>query len=111
VNKVNTRVELRLHVESSISWMPYEVIQRLLVNESNRINNEGYLIITSQEYRTQLQNRKDAMNKLENILKESWIRPKVRKLREGLSRRTKEDRKEMKRRNSIKKEGRKSVDF
>jgi hypothetical protein len=51
------------------------------------------------------------MNKLESILRESWIRPKVRKFREGLSRRTKEDRKEMKRRNSIKKEGRKSVDF
>ena len=51
------------------------------------------------------------MNKLENILRESWIRPKVQKLREGLSERTKENRKETKRRNSIKKEGRRSVDF
>jgi peptidyl-tRNA hydrolase ICT1 len=111
VNKVNTRVEMRLHIASSSSWMPHEVMQRLLINESNRINSEGYLIVTSQEYRTQLQNRKDAMNKLENILKESWIRPKIRKLREGLSKRSKENRREMKRRNGLKKESRKNVDF
>ena len=111
VNKVSTKVEMRLHVESSSSWMPPEVIRRLLANESNRISREGYLTVTSQEYRTQIQNRKDAMRKMEEILRASWVRPKVRKMREGLSKRTKDNRKEMKRNLSLKKEGRKSVDF
>ena len=111
VNKVSTKVEIRLHVRSSSSWMPEEVMRRLLANESNRISGEGYLAVTSQEYRTQVQNRTDAMRKLEEILRASWVRPKVRRMREGLSKRTKENRKEMKRKISLKKEGRKSVDF
>ena len=84
---------------------------RLIDNEANRISKDGYLVITSQEYRTQLQNRKDAIRKLEGMVKESWDRPKVRKMRVGLSKKTKENRKDMKRKIGLKKEGRKRVDF
>jgi peptidyl-tRNA hydrolase ICT1 len=97
VNKVNTKVELRFHVPTA-SFLPNEVQERLLVNEANRINNEGYFSISSQEYRTQIQNRKHVMKKLEDILKECWARPKERKLREvGFSsKESKENRKETK---------------
>ncbi|KAL7541660.1 hypothetical protein ACHAXR_011117, partial [Thalassiosira sp. AJA248-18] len=110
VNKVNTKVELRFHLPTA-SWIPSEVKTRLQTNESNRINSEGYMTVTSQEHRTQLQNRKDAMKKLENIVRESWARPKVRKLRRGLTKKAKEKRRENKKKVSLKKEGRRRVDF
>ena len=110
VNKVNTKVELRFHLDTA-TWIPQEVRQRLKSNESNRINSQGYMTITSQEYRTQLQNRKDAIKKLQDIIKTSWARPKVRKMRKGLSKKAKENRRENKKRNSTKKESRRRVEF
>ena len=110
VNKVNTKVEVRFHLDSA-SWIPQEVRQRLKSNEANRINNDGYFTVTSQEYRTQLQNRKDVMKKLQDIIKNSWARPKVRKMRKGLSKKSKENRREMKKKISMKKESRRKVDF
>ena len=110
VNKVNTKVEIRFHLDTA-TWIPHEVRQRLKSNESNRINSQGYMTITSQEYRTQLQNRKDAIKKLQDILKVSWARPKVRKMRKGLSKKAKENRRENKKRNSMKKESRRRVEF
>lgn len=110
VNKVNTKVELRFHLDSA-NWIPAEVRQRLKSNESNRINNEGYMAVTSQEHRTQLQNRKDAIKKLQDILLKSWERPKQRKMRKGLTKKAKENRRENKKRNSMKKENRKRDPF
>ena len=107
---MNTKVEIRFHLDSA-TWIPHEVRQRLKSNESNRINNEGYMTITSQEYRTQVQNRKDAMKKLKDIIRNSWARPKVRKMRKGLTKKAKENRREMKKKISMKKESRKRVDF
>eukprot|EP00573_Skeletonema_grethae_P013516 CAMPEP_0201695060 /NCGR_PEP_ID=MMETSP0578-20130828/7125_1 /ASSEMBLY_ACC=CAM_ASM_000663 /TAXON_ID=267565 /ORGANISM="Skeletonema grethea, Strain CCMP 1804" /LENGTH=244 /DNA_ID=CAMNT_0048180835 /DNA_START=5 /DNA_END=739 /DNA_ORIENTATION=+ len=110
VNKVNTKVELRFHLDSA-NWIPREVRDRLKTNESNRINNEGYFVITCQENRTQVQNRKEAIKKLQDILKSSWERPKVRKLRKGLTKKAKENRRENKKKISQKKENRRRVDF
>lgn len=110
VNKVNTKVEIRFHLDTA-DWIPLEVRERLKENESNRINNEGYMVITSQEYRTQIQNRKDAVEKLEDILRSSWPRPKVRKMRKGLTKEAKENRRELKKKISEKKESRRRVEF
>eukprot|EP00571_Detonula_confervacea_P012572 CAMPEP_0172312506 /NCGR_PEP_ID=MMETSP1058-20130122/17721_1 /TAXON_ID=83371 /ORGANISM="Detonula confervacea, Strain CCMP 353" /LENGTH=179 /DNA_ID=CAMNT_0013025985 /DNA_START=318 /DNA_END=857 /DNA_ORIENTATION=+ len=110
VNKVETKVELRFHVDSA-TWIPAEVRGRLKTNEPNRISKEGYFLVTSQEHRTQVNNRKDAIKKLENILKTSWPRPKVRKMRKGLSKKAKENRKEDKKKISMKKQSRGKVDF
>eukprot|EP00579_Thalassiosira_antarctica_P014741 CAMPEP_0201941762 /NCGR_PEP_ID=MMETSP0903-20130614/47665_1 /ASSEMBLY_ACC=CAM_ASM_000552 /TAXON_ID=420261 /ORGANISM="Thalassiosira antarctica, Strain CCMP982" /LENGTH=253 /DNA_ID=CAMNT_0048483905 /DNA_START=132 /DNA_END=893 /DNA_ORIENTATION=+ len=110
VNKVSSKVELRFHLPSS-TWIPEEVRTRLQSNESNRINNEGFMTVTSQEHRTQLKNRKEAMKKLEDIVKNSWVRPKVRNMRKGLSKISKQNRREDKKKNSMKKENRRQVDF
>ena len=110
VNKVNTKVELRFHVDSA-EWIPAKVRDRLKSNEGNRINGEGFLTVTSQEHRTQLKNRKDAVKKLEDMLRNSWARPKVRKMRKGLTKEAKKNRRENKKRVSLKKESRKRVDF
>ena len=93
------------------NWLPKEVRQRIIQNESNKINKDGYLIINSQEYRTQVQNRKDVLDKLQEIILKNYPRPKVRKMRKGISRKAKEKNKEQKRWRSEVKKNRKRVDF
>lgn len=110
VNKVNSQVQLRMHLDSA-SWIPYEVRARLQVNEAPRINKEGYLVIHSQEHRTQTANRQTAFAKLERMILEAWPRPKKRRIKKGLSKKTKEERKEFKRRRSEVKANRRPVDF
>ncbi|GAX26754.1 peptidyl-tRNA hydrolase ICT1 [Fistulifera solaris] len=110
VNKVNSQVQVRLNVHEAY-WIPYEVRQRLLQQQANRISKEGVLTIAAQEHRTQVANRKAAVQKLQNMLLQAWPRPKERRMRQGISIKTKEQRKEFKRRRSDVKEGRKKVDF
>ena len=110
VNKVNTKAELRLHVMDA-TWLPLEVRERLQQQQANRINKEGYLNLQSQDYRTQAQNKKAALGKLRKMIMEAYPRPKERKMRNGLSKVTKERRKEDKRKRSQVKANRKKVDY
>jgi hypothetical protein len=110
VNKVNTKVEVRLHIPSAGGWIPQEVRQRLSEQQANRISKEGVLTVTSQEHRTQGQNKKDALDKLRQLILEAWPRPKIRKQRTGVSKATKERNKEFKRQRSETKQNRKRVD-
>ena len=110
MNKVNTKVELRFHVKNA-DWIPMEVRERLAENEHNRISKEGFMTLTSQEYRTQNQNRKDVIKKLEDLILKAYPRPKIRKIRKGLSNAQKQKRKEDKRFKSQVKENRKRVNF
>jgi peptidyl-tRNA hydrolase ICT1 len=50
VNKLNTKAEVRFHVETA-DWLPVEVRQRLTEYQSNKINKDGDLIVSSQEHR------------------------------------------------------------
>jgi len=110
VNKVNTQVMMRFHVMDA-KWIPLEVRQRIFQNDSNRINKEGILTVNSQEYRTQAQNRKDAMDKIVEIVMRNYPRPKVRKLRKGRSHKGKRRMLDDKKKRGIKKENRRSVDL
>lgn len=110
VNKVSTKVIIRMKVMES-NWLPQEVRQRITQNESNKINKDGYLIINSQEYRTQVQNRKDVLDKLQELILKNYPRPKVRKIRKGISKKAKVINKEQKRWKSEVKKNRKQVDF
>jgi protein subunit release factor B len=110
VNKVNTKADLRLHVMDA-TWLPLEVRERLKQQEANRINKEGYLSLQSQDYRTQAQNKKAALNKLRDMILKAYPRPKERKMRKGLSQKTKERRKEEKRKRSQVKANRRKVDY
>ena len=55
--------------------------------------------------------KKDVLNKLQDIIKVAYVRPKVRNMRVGLSKVTKMNRIDEKRKNSMKKESRGRVDF
>jgi hypothetical protein len=110
VNKVNSQVQVRMHL-SSAHFIPYEVRQRLSQREAGRINKEGFLTLHVQEHRTQIQNKKTAMLKLQEMILQAWPRPKERKLRTGLSNGTKKRRKEDKRKRGEVKKNRGPVGF
>jgi ribosome-associated protein len=67
VNKVNTKVELRFNINSCSSLTDHEK-QLLLDLLRKKINDEGDLLIISQSERSQLQNKKDAEEKLFRLL-------------------------------------------
>ena len=90
VNKVNSQVLIKLPLNETCTWIPDEVRERLREQQQNRINKQGDLVLHSQEYRTQTQNRKAAVDKLRDLVLQAWPRPKVRKIRKGVSKQTKE---------------------
>jgi ribosome-associated protein len=62
VNKVNTQVELRFSVSTTTIFSEEEKA-RLFEKLKNKINSEGEFIITSQEGRSQLENREIVIRK------------------------------------------------
>ncbi len=78
VNKVAAAVELRFNVYASPS-LPWDVRERLVKLAGKRVNSAGELVITSQRYRTQAQNRDDAREKLAGLIRAATHRPKPRR--------------------------------
>jgi ribosome-associated protein len=78
VNKVSTAVQLRFDVAASPS-LPEDVKMRLLRLAGNRITGEGVLLIEAHQYRTQEQNRADALLRLVDLLHQAAAPPKPRK--------------------------------
>ncbi len=76
VNKVSTAVQLRFDVVRSPS-IPPEVKDRLSQIAASRMTKEGVLVIVSRRFRTQGQNREDALEQLKALLRQAEIRPKV----------------------------------
>lgn len=77
VNKVATAVQLRFDVRSSS--LPEEVKQRLTHLAGKRITNEGILVIEAKRFRTQEQNRFDAMERFAELVKKASVKPKSRR--------------------------------
>jgi ribosome-associated protein len=78
VNKVNTKVELRLNVEKTELFTAEQ--KKLLIEKLKaKINTEGDLIIVSQETRSQMKNKAIALEKLHEILQEVFKVEKERK--------------------------------
>ena len=76
VNKVATAVQLRFDVIHSS--LPEEVKERLRHLAGTRITTEGELLIEAKKYRTQEQNREDAVNRLVDLLQRAFQKPKRR---------------------------------
>lgn len=106
VNKVSTAVQLRFDVAGSPS-LPEDVRTRLRSLAGNRITAEGVLILEAQRFRTQEQNRKEAIDLLVEWIRKASVKPKRRrKTRPTLA--SKERRLESKRRHSDTKRQRQS---
>lgn len=67
VNKVNSKVELRLNIKNS-RLLTDEEKTIILVKLINRINKEGELIVVSQTERSQLGNKEKASEKLNQLI-------------------------------------------
>ncbi len=80
VNKRATKIELRFSIETSecLSEVEKNSIKTKL---SNFINNEGELIIVSQETRSALRNRLRCKQKFYELLSEALIPEKKRKIK------------------------------
>lgn len=66
VNKVSTAVMLRFDVRRAS--LPAALKQRLLTQSDQRLNDDGVLVIKSQEHRTQSRNRAAAVERLVALL-------------------------------------------
>lgn len=78
VNKVSTAVELRFDVERSPS-LPEDVRRRLRALAGKRLTQDGVLIITAREHRTQEANRAEARERLDELVARAEIAPKARR--------------------------------
>jgi len=77
VNKVASAIHLRFDIHASS--LPERIRQRLLGLNDQRISSEGVIIIKAQQYRSQDQNRADALNRLQQLILSVAQEPKRRK--------------------------------
>ncbi|WP_186421145.1 alternative ribosome rescue aminoacyl-tRNA hydrolase ArfB [Bosea sp. CS1GBMeth4] len=78
VNKVSTAVELRFDVRRSPS-LPNEVAIRLMKLAGSRLTQDGVVVITAQEHRSQSRNREEALARLLELIRQATVTPKVRR--------------------------------
>jgi ribosome-associated protein len=78
VNKVATAVQLRFDVAGSPS-LPQPVRDRLRTLAGNRITRDGTLVITANRFRSQEQNRRDAVGRLVELVRSASHAPKPRR--------------------------------
>jgi len=77
VNKVSTAAQLRFDAAHSPS-LPDDVKSRLITLAGSRITSQGVLVIEARRYRTQEQNRADALDRLTGLLQQAAKRPVAR---------------------------------
>ena len=77
VNKVATAIHPRFDIKRSSLPMFYK--ERLLKLADSRITSDGIIIIKSQQFRTQLQNKEAALERLKELIISATVIQKVRK--------------------------------
>ena len=104
VNKVNTKVELRFHLESSNLLTESEKV--LLTSKlANQITDEGFILVVSQTERSQLGNKEMALQRFYEML-EKALTPRKKRRPTKPTKGSKERRLESKRSTSLKKANR-----
>ena len=78
VNKVATAVQLRWDVRATTALSP-EVKERLIKLAGSRVTEAGLLVIEAKRFRTQEQNKTDALRRLGELVQQALVEPKVRK--------------------------------
>lgn len=77
VNKVSTAAQLRFDIRGSAS-LPYRVRLRMEKLAGKRLTKEGVIVLTANRHRTQDANRKEAIERLVQLIKDASIEPKKR---------------------------------
>ncbi|MCB1790070.1 MAG: aminoacyl-tRNA hydrolase [Gammaproteobacteria bacterium] len=69
VNKVSSAMHLRFDIRRST--LPEAIKQRLLTLADQRISSDGVLVIKAQRFRTQEKNRRDALDRLAELVEQA----------------------------------------
>jgi ribosome-associated protein len=78
VNKVNTKVTLKFDVWQS-QILTDEEKEVLKTKLSSRLTNDGVLILSSQDKRSQLENKENVIRKFDKVLAKAFEKKKARK--------------------------------
>lgn len=105
INKVSSGVRLRFNVQRTV-FLDGKEKERLRKISPHRFTEEGNLLIESHKYRTQFQNKTDAVNRLVSLLNAAIRIPKTR-IKSHLNRSTRVARTNEKKKHSLKKNLRK----
>lgn len=109
VNKVETAVIGYFNIHSS-QLLSEEQKQLLFQKLSNRISNEGVLIVKSQTHRTQLANKEEVIEKMNALVSWALVKKKLRIVTKA-SKTAREKRLEAKKKKGEIKGGRRKIDF
>jgi ribosome-associated protein len=104
VNKVSSAVQLRFLLPQNTS-LPVAVRNRLRAIAGHRINDDGTLLIAARSERSQEQNRREALDRLTELIQTAMVEPKIRK-KTRPTKASKERRIDSKKRRSTTKSGR-----
>jgi ribosome-associated protein len=78
VNKVASAVQLRFDLEGTAA-LAYPVKRRLRALAGRRVTDDGALLIVARNHRTQEQNRREAFERLSELIRQALVEPKVRR--------------------------------
>jgi ribosome-associated protein len=78
VNKVSSAVQLRFLLGQNRS-LPAPVRQRLRRLAGQKLNDDGSILIAARSERSQEQNRRAALGRLEALIRQALIEPKIRR--------------------------------
>ena len=78
VNKVSTAVQLRFNVFENSSLAP-DIRKRLIKLGGSKITADGILVIHARRFRSQEQNRNDAIDRLVELIRQAAVTPKSRR--------------------------------
>jgi ribosome-associated protein len=78
VNKTETAVQLRFDVRGSPS-LPNDVALRLMKLAGSRMTQDGVLVLTAQNERSQKRNREEALARLVELIRQAAVRPVKRR--------------------------------
>jgi len=77
VNKVSTAIHLKFDI--SASSLPIVVKQRLLQLNDQRVSKDGVFVVKSQQTRSQLSNKEQALARLQSFISQALVTIKARK--------------------------------
>ena len=74
VNKVNSKVDMRLNLSTAV-WIPRPVKDRIYLQNQHRINKNNELVLQSDTHRTQMMNYTECVRKLYSVVVEAAVEP------------------------------------
>ena len=78
VNKVETRVDLRLDLEGATEAIGSSSVERIRHKLATRLDRQGNLRVVSSKHRHQGQNLEAALDRMETLIREALARPRKR---------------------------------